>query len=189
VRSSPEVLELAVTEPPAVAEADRRAAAFLRLADEHLDSAYRLATAILHDPVDAQDATHDAFERAWGKWSTLRDESRFEAWFGRILVNECRDRLRRGRRWRPTDISAEMARPNSTDEFSEAHERDLIRTSLSRLTPDQQIVVALRFYADLTVADIAERLNVPQGTVASRLHYALKRLEEVIRASEKESRP
>ena len=50
---------------PAVAEPlTERGQAFLRLADEHLDAAYRLARAILHDATDAQDATHDAFERA-----------------------------------------------------------------------------------------------------------------------------
>ena len=94
---------------PALAEPlTERAQAFLRLADEHLDAAYRLARAILHDATDAQDATHDAFEHAWRKWSTLRDTSRFEPWFDRILVNTCRNRLRSNRRL-TTDISAEVA--------------------------------------------------------------------------------
>jgi RNA polymerase sigma-70 factor (ECF subfamily) len=80
---------------PAVAEQPtERARAFLRLVDDHLDAAYRLARAILHDATDAQDATHDAFEQAWRKWSTLRDPARFEPWFDRILVNTCRDRRR-----------------------------------------------------------------------------------------------
>ena len=73
---------------PAAAEA------FQALADEHLDAAYRLARIILRDQAEAQDATHDAFVQAWRKWSTLRDPDRFEAWFDRILVNACRDRLR-----------------------------------------------------------------------------------------------
>ena len=53
-----------------------RAAAFARLADEHLDQAYRLARAILRDESEAQDATHDAFVQAWRKWETLRDPAR-----------------------------------------------------------------------------------------------------------------
>jgi RNA polymerase sigma-70 factor (ECF subfamily) len=91
-------VNMTAAKPVRLGESVGRASAFRRLADQHLDEAYRLATAILHDEADAQDATHDAFERAWRKWSTLRDESRFDAWFGRILVNECRDRLRHGRR-------------------------------------------------------------------------------------------
>ena len=94
VKTSSEVIELA-DRPSVVASASgARDAAFVRLADEHLDKAYRLARAILRDPVEAQDATHDAFVQAWRKWGTLRDPERFEPWFDRILVNTCRDRLR-----------------------------------------------------------------------------------------------
>ena len=84
-----------------------RAAAFARLADAHLDASYRLARAILRDPAEAQDATHDAFVQAWRKWSTLRDVDRFQQWFDRILVNTCRDRLRAPGR-QVQDISAEL---------------------------------------------------------------------------------
>ena len=87
-------------------KADARVASFDTLARRNLDSApYRLAALILRDPVEAQDATHDAFVQAWQKWSSLRDLDRFDAWFGRILVNVCRDRLRRGRRRQVHDIS------------------------------------------------------------------------------------
>jgi RNA polymerase sigma-70 factor (ECF subfamily) len=169
---------------PAVAEPlTERGQAFLRLADEHLDAAYRLARAILHDATDAQDATHDAFERAWRSWSTLRDRSRFEPWFDRILVNTCRDRLRSAHR-RTTDISEEVA-ITSGDQFGQAHDRDLLANAIAGLSPDHRVVVALRYYRDLTVDDIAVRLGVPRGTVQSRLHYALKRLHAAIDAADR----
>ena len=170
---------------PALAEhPTERAQAFKRLADGHLDAAYRLARAILHDATDAQDATHDAFEQAWDKWGTLRDHARFEAWFDRILVNTCRDRLRSARR-RPTDISAEVARA-SGDQFTEAHDRDLIANAIAALSPDHQVVIALRYYRDLPIDDIARRLDIPAGTVQSRLHYALKHLQAAIGPAERE---
>jgi RNA polymerase sigma-70 factor (ECF subfamily) len=159
-------------------DVSRREATFLLLADEHLDRAYRLARAILRDPVEAQDATHDAFVQAWRKWETLRDPERFEPWFERILVNTCRNRLR-ARRWRATDISSEIALVTA-DHAGDAENRQLIGAAIASLSPDHQIVVALRFYRDLTVADIAARLGVPAGTVRSRLHYALKRLQAAI---------
>ena len=56
---------MADSRPAVVEQPTERAEAFLRLADDHLDAAYRLARAILRDPTDAQDATHDAFEQAW----------------------------------------------------------------------------------------------------------------------------
>ena len=147
-----------------------RDAAFLRLADEHLDRAYRLARAILHDPAEAQDATHDAFVQAWRKWATLRDPARFEPWFDRILVNTCRNRLR-ANRWQATDISDEVALATG-DHAARAEDRQVLGAAIAALSPDHQVVVALRFYRDLTVDDIATRLGVPAGTVQSRLHYA-----------------
>ncbi len=74
---------------------DERATAFAGLADRHLARAYRLATVILGSEADAQDAVQDAAVAAWERFGDLRDRERFDAWFNRIPVNGCRDRLRR----------------------------------------------------------------------------------------------
>ena len=63
-------------------------------------------------------------------------------------------------------------------------DRDVIGTALAGLSPHHQVVVALRYYRDLTVDEIARRLDIPRGTVQSRLHYALKRLHDAIEAAE-----
>ena len=173
---------MADSRPALVGQPSERAEAFLRLANHHLDAAYGLALAILRDAPDAQDATHDAFEQAWRKWSTLRDRSRFEPWFDRILVNTCRDRLRSGRR-AATDISVEVAIA-SGDPFAEAQDRDMLANAIAALPPEHRIVVALRYYRDLPVEEIASRLAIPPGTVHSRLHYALKRLHASIDAAD-----
>jgi RNA polymerase sigma factor (sigma-70 family) len=145
---------------------------FADLTLRHLDEAYRLAWAILGDPGDADDATQDAFALAWRKRSSLREPARFDAWFGRILVNVCRERLRRRsrERGRVEPIEVEPAVADTTDPISR---RDAILRAIDRLGPDQRVVVVLRFWADLTIDQIAERLDVPLGTVKSRLHYAL----------------
>ncbi len=168
--------------PARVPDTRVRDAAFVRLADEHLDKAYRLARAILRDPTEAQDATHDAFVQAWRKWETLRDPSRFEPWFDRILVNTCRNRLRSNRRL-ATDISVEVALATG-DHTGHTEDRDVIGAAIAALSPDHQVVVALRYYRDLTVDEIARRLDIPSGTVQSRLHYALKRLHDAIDAAD-----
>ena len=169
---------MAVPAPGTVRDTSEREAAFVRLADQHLDRAYGLARAILRDPVEAQDATHDAFVQAWQKWGTLRDPSRFEPWFDRILVNTCRNRLRSTRRL-AADISVEVALVTG-DHAGHTDDRHVIGAAIEALSPDHRVVVALRFYRDLTVEDIATRLGVPPGTVRSRLHYALKRLHDTI---------
>jgi RNA polymerase sigma-70 factor, ECF subfamily len=183
VTESSEVIEVASSRPPKVDQTAERAAAIVRLADEHLDAAYRLARAILHEPSDAQDATHDALLQASRKWSSLRDPSRFEQWFDRILINICRDRLRHASRWQAQDISNEMASAGG-DPFGQADDRDVLGIAIATLSPDHRVVVALRYYRDLQVEDIATRLGIPAGTVQSRLHYALKQLHRVIDAAD-----
>jgi RNA polymerase sigma factor (sigma-70 family) len=179
VRQSPEVIEMADSRPAQVDGTIGRADAFARLADDHLDAAYRLARAILRDPSEAQDATHDALLQAWRKWSTLRDPSHFEPWFDRILVNFCRNRLHHASRWQANDVSHEMAMA-AGDPYSQADDRDVLGNAIATLSPDHRVVVALRFYRDLPIDDIATRLGIPAGTVQSRLHYALKHLHRVI---------
>jgi RNA polymerase sigma-70 factor, ECF subfamily len=176
VNGSLEVTDVRDGRPAGIDRDDAQAQAFVRLADEHLDASYRLARAILRDPHEAEDATHDAYVQAWRKWSTLRDRSRFQAWFDRILVNTCRNRLTRGARLRPTDISVELI-AGGVDTIGQAHDRDAIGRAMSRLSPDHRIVVALRYFQDLPIDEIAARLGVPAGTVQSRLHYALERLQ------------
>ena len=83
--------------------ADQRAAAFSRLLDRSMDRSLRLAAVILCNREEAEDAMADAALRAWQHVSSLRDPAKFDAWFSRILVNVCRDRLRTaGARPRPS---------------------------------------------------------------------------------------
>jgi len=178
-RSRPERLE------------DERRTAFTELADRHLDSSYRLAALILRDPTEAQDATHDAFMAAWRSWGSLRDPSRFDAWFGRILVNVCRDRLRRRSRTATVvDISAAIATHGSErDPAAAAGDRDEMERAFAALDPERRIVIVLRFYADLTVEQVAERVGIPAGTVKSRLHHGLRDLaRELDSATARENR-
>ncbi len=182
MKQSSEVVVLADRPSLVAGEETGRAAAFTRLADEHLDRAYRLARAILRDEAEAQDAAHDAFVQAWRKWDTLREPARFEPWFDRILVNTCRDRLRAASR-QATDISAEIAL-STGDHAGRTEDRAVLGRAIAGLSPDHQVVVALRYYRDLTIEDIAARLAIPTGTVQSRLHYALKRLHEAIDAGD-----
>src|SRR5262245_32354953 len=184
MRQSSEVIELADHPSPVAGDGSARAAAFARLADEHIDKAYHLARAILGDSTEAQDAAHDAFVQAWRKWETLRDPARFEQWFDRILVNACRDRLRaRGRQ--ATDISVEVSLATG-DHAARTEDQAALDAAIATLSPDHQVVVVLRYFRDLTIEDIAGRLGIPSGTVLSRLHYALKRLHATLDADDSE---
>ena len=169
-------------EAPAIAsdEETARAAAFSRLVDERLDETYRLARLILRDAQEAEDATHDAFVRAWRDHARLRDPAKFDAWFGRIVANVCRDRLRRQAHRRHDDLDQAAARPAPHDAHRQVDERDALERAFRKLNPDQRVAVVLRFYRDLPVEQIARSVGAPVGTVRSRLHYALRQLRTAL---------
>jgi RNA polymerase sigma-70 factor (ECF subfamily) len=156
--------------------ADARRAAFEALADAELDGAYRLAGVILGDRWMAEDATHDAVVQAWLRFGTLRDRDRFGAWFQRILVNICRDRLRERAR-RPIAVGGDVDRPVA-DGAGAVDERLALDRAFAELSPDHRLTLVLRYYADLPVDRIAELLGVPPGTVKSRIHVAVGRMRE-----------
>ena len=177
---------MALREPP---DADRRLTAdeaFAALTRAHVDGAFRLAWAILGATADAEDAVQDAFALAWRKRSSLREPGNFDAWFGKILVNVCRERLRARARSRVREVAVAPAGAEDSghDAVSERPSpagpdiglRVTVGGALAGLDPDHRIVVVLRYWADLTVDEIAERVGVPAGTVKSRLHYALRAL-------------
>jgi RNA polymerase sigma-70 factor (ECF subfamily) len=153
--------------------------AFAALTRRHVDGAFRLAWAILGSTADAEDAVQDAFSLAWRKRSSLRDPARFDAWFARILVNVCRERLRARARSRVREVAV-AAGPDTGDQPGaqglDIGVRGEIGGALAGLDPDHRIVVVLRYWADLTVDEIADRVGIPAGTVKSRLHYALRAL-------------
>jgi RNA polymerase sigma-70 factor (ECF subfamily) len=156
---------------------------FDTLVHARLDSCYRLAAVLLGDRVEAEDAVHDAVLRAQRAWGGLRDASAAAAWLDRIVVNECRDRLRRRRISR---VLAAAQRPSELitgPEDAGSAERAALRDALGVLSPDHRVVVVLRYLLDLPVEEIATRTGTPAGTVKSRLHHALRQLRATYEAA------
>jgi RNA polymerase sigma-70 factor, ECF subfamily len=147
----------------------------------HVGEAYRLARAILLDHGDAEDAVQEAVLSAWRRQGSMRDPARFDAWFERIVVNQCRDQLRKRRRAvvvAPAPVGFDpAAAPAET-----GPDADLDR-AIATLDVDHRIVVVMRYWQDRTVDDIAARLGIPSGTVKSRLHNALKAIRADLEAS------
>jgi RNA polymerase sigma-70 factor (ECF subfamily) len=135
-----------------------------------IDASYRLATIILGDSIEAQDATHDAVVAAWRHLDDLKDRDLFDRWFGRIVVNTCRDRLRRRSRWQAALPS--LVRTEPGDPLDRVDMRDRIGRAFRSLPGDDRIILGLRHFADLPIAEIADRLEIPIGTAKSRLHRA-----------------
>jgi len=167
-------------------------AAFEALVRLKVDAVYGTALAILGHEADAQDAVQEAFVAAWRSLAGLRDSDRFEAWFGRIVVNACRMSLRRRRGVReiampgPGDTGARSGgvsvEPASPDRplAEMAASADAFDRAFERLGADERTLLVLRHRDELPVAEIAARLGIPAGTVKSRLFAARRALERAM---------
>ena len=135
---------------------------------------YRLAGLILGNQHDAEDATQDALLRAWNAYSSLRSPEDFQAWFDRILVNVCRDRLRRRKVIRFLPMGDEDHQRPGADPFQQLIASDELLRAMDAMDADLRTCVVLRYWADLTVDEIARRTGWRAGTVKSRLHRAIE---------------
>ena len=154
------------------------AAAFDAVAGARIPEAYRLAAAILGSEAAAADATRNALIAAWRELPRLRDLGQFDAWFRRILVNECRMQVRHEAR--PRDIERAQASPvlpppapagaGSTLELVEV--LNLLEQAFDRLGPDDRAMVVLHHLEGRPLGEIAAILHMPIGTVKWRLHEA-----------------
>lgn len=156
-----------------LASGDEAGERFLRLANGELDRAYRLAGLILGDHSEAEDATQEALLRAWRSSASLRDSAAFQAWFDRILVNVCRDRLRSRGKVRLIAIDDAVSVAAGRDPFRNIADRDQVLRAMVSLEDDLRILILLHYWADLTLDGVARRTGWPVGTVKSRLHRAL----------------
>jgi RNA polymerase sigma factor (sigma-70 family) len=155
---------------------------FERLLRPELDHAYQLAGYLLGEAAEAQDAAGEAVARAWSGFDRLRDEERFGPWLTRILVNVCRDRLRR-RRVIPF-VPLGDVEPEGADPFASALARDAVGRALRLLGPDQRAVVVLHYWNDRSVAEISRILGIPSGTVKWRLRAACRRMRPELEREE-----
>ncbi len=158
--------------------------AFAALSDAALRRGYGLAVYLLGDSLEAEDATQEALARAWRARRSLREPAAFDAWLDRILVNVCRDRLRRRRGIRIVDLELGQEM-EGRDPFRDFLAHDELSTVLDALTPDQRVVVVLRFWRDLSLEQISERLGWPLGTVKSRLHHAMAAMRDQLERDSK----
>jgi RNA polymerase sigma-70 factor (ECF subfamily) len=158
-------------------------AVFVAALETELGMAYRLSGYLLADSAEAQDAVQEASVRAWRGWPRLRERDRFHAWFSQILVNVCRTRLRQRSKRRTVDV--DEVQLEGGDPFRAALARDAVGRALSSLSNELRMVVVLRYWGELSLAEIADRLRIPIGTVKSRHHAALQVLRRRIEPVER----
>jgi len=156
------------------------ATAFAMLVHAETPAAYRLALSIVRSPAEAEDAVQEAFLRAWRDIGSLREADLWPAWFRKLMVRSALDQTRRGPRVREIDLELAAELPGRDPSVSPADWLELM-AAFDRLAPDDRAILALRFFSDLEVPDVATALGIPLGTAKSRLHRALGRLRSQMR--------
>jgi RNA polymerase sigma-70 factor (ECF subfamily) len=156
--------------------------AFVSLAVAVGDRLHAVAHRILRDTDLAEDATQQALLAIWQDLPQLRDPARFEAWSYRLLVRACYAEGRKSRRWAPNLRLLPADEPMGADALHTVIDRDQLERAFRRLSVDHRAVVVLHHYLDLSLAEVAESLGVPEGTVRSRLHYAMRGLRAALDA-------
>jgi RNA polymerase sigma-70 factor (ECF subfamily) len=148
--------------------------AFEALVGHHFERTLRVARAITGNDADARDATQDAFLAVWRGLPRLRDEARFEPWLNQVLLNRCRDLLRRRRRVR--EITIEEVEVAAPEPDLGGLGRAAILRAFDRLSITDRQILVLHHLEGYPVAEIGRRLDIPIGTAKSRLYAARRSL-------------
>ena len=162
--------------------------AFAMLVERYKRQVYNLAYRLLGNPNDAEDAAQETFVRAYTRLATYEPDGRFGAWLSAICSHWCIDTMRARRRRVQTVALGKV--PESDRFISQvdgpedvalvADSRDEVQRWLESLPPQYRTVLTLRYFQDLSYAEIADVLDEPVSTVRMRLFRARAMLQQVV---------
>lgn len=119
------------------------------------------------------DIVQEAFIRIWKNFGSFRNDSKLSSWIYRISVNTALDHVRsRNRRDETSSDEIEQKEANAPGPEREVSGRDLVTKGLMHLSEEHRTVIVLALMQGLSIAEVCEVLEVSEGTVKSRLHYA-----------------
>lgn len=184
--------------PPSEAELVERAQlgdvrAYEQIVRRHQELAFRVAYLVARDAADAEDAAQEAFVKAYRALGRFRRGAPFRPWLLRIVANEARNRRRSSGRRTALALRVAASNPGGASAASPeaavvvAEERERLLHAVEELREEERLVVACRYFLDLSEAETAAALHLRRGTVKSRLSRALTRLratleDEAVRA-------
>ena len=156
--------------------------AFGVLVRQYAGKAIGTASLMLGSYDDAQDASQEAFVRAWRRIDRFRGDSSFNTWFWSILRNVCIDRIRKRAKRKHASLSDTYDTPDPSagpaalaDQSEQAQQ---LWRAIRQLSEPQREIIIMSHFNEMSYRQIAEVLDIPIGTVMSRLHNARKALRE-----------
>ena len=157
--------------------------ALVALYTSHYRSLVRMAALLLHDTAAAEDVVQDSFVAMHGSWRRLRDADKALAYLRQAVINRARSRLRH---LKVVDRKTPALAPDRTNAWvpsaeqgaMHAFERQQVMTALRGLPARQREVIVLRYYGDLSEAQIAEAMGISQGAVKSHASRGINALRQ-----------
>jgi RNA polymerase sigma-70 factor (ECF subfamily) len=164
-----------------VAAGDQQA--FGILYDQYSTAVYNYLVRLIHEPQTAEDLLQEVFMVLWQSARNFREEARVKTWLLSIAHHQAVSWLRRHHPALPLDDSVDTTSDEVQldDQFVQTWEADRAWDQLDQLSPKHRAVIELAFVHNLPYADIAKVLDCPIGTVKSRMSYALKQLNGVLK--------
>lgn len=165
-------------------EPNSNGADFEGLMREAYRRVYQIAYSVLNNAADAEEVTQDTFLAAYEKFSALREPESFRAWVARAGWRQALNRRRGAARAMGRDTAWSASRPASEDPETKASEREFemrLRAQVDLLPEKLRAVVLLIGVEEMNTRKVAQILNIPEGTVRSRLHLARRQLLREVR--------
>lgn len=157
--------------------------AFGQLVSNHRQGVVNVVYRMCGDPNLAEDVAQEAFLRAWQKLADYRPKAPFRYWVYRIATNAALDVLRRERVTLDVDeVQVAADTPTLEDRSATAARARQVKEAVLALPAASRSVLVLREYQDLSYQEVAETLDIPIGTVMSRLSYARGKLRQMLAA-------
>ena len=158
--------------------------AFGALVEQYRDNVYRLAYRMCGNAYDADEAAQEAFVAAWRALPNFRGDAKFSTWLYRLTTNAAIDVMRREKRHQTVgdgemiDLADDADSPQETVERTE--QQEAVQEALATLSEEYREVLLLRYMEELDYAEIAEVLQLPSGTVKSRINRAKAALKAAL---------
>jgi len=160
--------------------------AYGEIFSRHRERAVALAYQYLRNSEDAKDIVQDAFIKAFQNLNKFQLDRKFGPWLLTIVRNLSIDYIRRRKKVSPDGLPEVLPDPNSRASAERRVVRGEIWSALARLSHNQREIIFLKDYQGHSYLEIAEILEIPLGTVMSRLHHARKNLIEALRVKRNE---
>lgn len=163
--------------------------AFRSIVERYGDTLYGAAFLMSRDHAFAEDMVQQAFLRAWKSIPQFKAGTNLKAWLVRILVNQVMSDRRRKRLPQESLDSAYASasdEPGGMDAVLESERQEEVRTALQSIDEGARKAIVLRYFAEMTVPEIAESLGWAEGTVKSRIHRGLRKLREHFKSEQRE---